>query len=135
MNQFYAQLAKAKGILAWVRNNVTIRTRAVTVPLVVFFGTYEAILECCVGFWGSHYKRDIEVLEPIQRRAMELVKGLEHKFDEEWLRELGVFSLEKRRLRGHFSALYNRVNGGCSQIKQAQLLQSVLIREMPLIPT
>ncbi|GAB0184157.1 hypothetical protein GRJ2_000881000 [Grus japonensis] len=73
----------------------------------------------------------MELLERVQRRATKLIRGLEHLSCEDRLREVGLFSLEKRRLRGDLIAAYQYMKGPTGKMERDCLQGDVVIGQGP----
>ena len=68
-------------------------------------------LEYCVQVWKPHFKQDIQLLESVQRRATKLIPSLRNKPYEHRLKELNMFTVEYRLLRGDLIEMFKIFNG------------------------
>jgi len=72
-------------------------------------------LESCLQLWNPQHKKDMDLLEMVQRRATNMLREMEHLSYENRLREMGLFSLEKRRLCGDLVAAFQFLKGPCKK--------------------
>ncbi|GAB0205149.1 mitochondrial enolase superfamily member 1 [Grus japonensis] len=83
------------GVLGCIRKSFPSWSRNVVLPL--YLAVVKPHLQHRVLFWAPQYKREMDILERVQQRAMKMMKGLEHLSSEESLSDLGLFSLVKRK--------------------------------------
>jgi ribonucleases P/MRP protein subunit RPP40 len=78
----------------------------------ILYNTYvRPQLEYCAQVWSPHYKKDVECLEKIQRRATCLVRGFQKMKYEQRLKELELMTLQQRRKRGDLIETYKIMSG------------------------
>ena len=98
LEQYRIAASKGNQILRMIRRNITYKEKSLIIPL------YKTIvrphLEYCTHAWNPHLRKDVDMLEKIQRRATKLIPELRDLTYEERLKECGLTTLETRRLRG-----------------------------------
>ena len=90
--------------------SVASRARQVIMPL--WSTLVRPHLVYCVQMGSPQYRRDMDLLERVQRRATKMIQEMEHLSYEDRLKKLGLFSLKKRRLWGTMRVACQYLNGG-----------------------
>jgi len=100
---------KASRLLGCIKRSVTSRSREEILPL--YSTLVRPHLEYCTEHKNPRIMKDIDLLEQGHRRATKTMRGLEHLSYKKRLRELGLCSLEKRRLQKDIIAAFQHLKG------------------------
>ena len=106
---YSAMVKKANQMLGFIRASISSRNRAVILPL--YKSLVRPHLEYAVQFWSPHFRKDINNIEKVQRRATKLIDTLASRTYEDRLRHLNLYSLEKHRRRGDLTQAFKIIKG------------------------
>ena len=100
---------KAQRMLGYIKRQFGFRNKEIV--LTLYNSLVRPHLEYAVQFWCPSLRKDITRLERVQARATKLIPSVRHKSYEERLKELNLFSLEMRRLRGQLIEVFKILRG------------------------
>ena len=96
--------SKGNQILGLIRRTITYKKKLI-LPLD------KEIVIYCIQAWRPYRKKYIDTLERIQRRATKIIPELRDLSYEEHLKECGLTTLEKGRLRGDQTEVFKLLSG------------------------
>ena len=79
--------------------------------LTLYNSLVRPLLEYCVQAWCPYYQKDIAKLERVQHRVTKMIPSLRNKSYEERLKELNLYTLTQRRLRGDLIQVFKIIKG------------------------
>lgn len=95
---------RANRVLGFINRNVSYKSKEVVSKL--YNGYVRPHLEYCLQSWAPYHRQNIDMLEGVQRRATKLIPGLRNKSYENRLKELGMYSFQRRMVRGDMIEMY-----------------------------
>ena len=100
---------KANKLVGFIGRSIEYKSKATIVTL--YNSLVRPIMEYCVQAWCPYYQKDIAKLERVQRRVTKMIPSLRNKPYEERLKELDLFSLQHRRIRGDLIQVFKIIRG------------------------
>ena len=119
MLQCTAAAAKARRALFQLKAAVSCKEVEVFIPLYCSF--VRPHLEYCLQAWAPFLRKDVILLEKVQRLATRMVKGTKGMTYPERLRFCDLFSLERRRLRGDLMEAFRIIRGSPDRLNRELL--------------
>ena len=107
--QCTAAVKKANAILGMIKRNIEFKSKDIIIRL--YKSLVRPRLEHCVQAWSPLLRKDIDMIERVQRRATKLIEGYKDLSYDDRLEKTGLISLEKRRVRGDLIQVFKMLKG------------------------